>query len=117
MAEFGQSPGRDRKGKVKLRHRNKDFKHQNGINEPPIKEIKNDKTKLCKCPYCDDFKGMHTSSERCEHAKKCHIREVTEWLKKGPKGKPRLDETSEQKIRAQGVDPICWAAGLIMCIQ
>ena len=79
--------------------------------------VKNDKTKWCKCPYCKDFEGTHTTKESCEHAKKFHIQEVTEWLQKGPKGKPRLDAKSEQRLREQGVDPICWAAGLIMCTQ
>ena len=78
---------------------------------------KNEKAKRCKCPYCKDFGGMYAAKECCDHAKKFHIREVTEWLQKGPKGKTRLDSKSEQRLRERGVDPICWAAGLIMCTQ
>ena len=79
--------------------------------------VKNDETKSCKCPYCDHFEGMHTTKECCEYAKKFHIREVTEWLQHGPDGKPRLKNYGEHNMRMQGEDPICWAAGHIMCTQ
>jgi len=76
-----------------------------------------DNVKKCKCPYCDKFEGMYSTKDCCEHARKCHIREVMDWLQNGPKGKPRLSAKSEQRLREQGVDPICWAAGMIMCTQ
>ena len=71
--------------------------------------------RFCECPYCKHFSGMHSAKECCDHVKKFHIREVTEWLKNGPDGDPRLGSQQEQNLRDNGVDPVCWAAGLIMC--
>ena len=79
--------------------------------------VKNDKAKQSECPYCDNFKGMYTRKERCDHAKKFHLPEIMDWLENGPVGIPRLNPESEQRLSEQRVDPICWAAGMIMCTQ
>lgn len=62
------------------------------------------------------FERMMSSDERHNHMQKdrYHLGKVMEWASKGPDGRPRLEPFREQNLVDSGVNPICWASGMIM---